>query len=966
MSQQTPIRSTSTDRQSLRGLTGASGHTGMRTSSWCAGSNSTLAATSSSIWTAIFDYEATREDELSFKCGDIVNVISQDAFITGDDGWWAGEINDLRGVFPSSYVANHSNQPYEINFSELQLQYVIGVTLLNEVYRGKWRDTDVAVKVARQMSSHSASELRESVIQEARLFWLLNHENIISLKGVCLKEPNLCLVMEYACGGSLSQVIVGKRIPPDVLIDWALQIAHGMHYLHENAPLPLIHRDLKSNNILILESVENNDLRNKKLKITDFGLAREIHSVEYMSAAGTYAWMAPEVIKNSVFSKASDVWSFGVVLWELLTGETPYKGMDSLAVAYGIAVNKLTLPIPSTCPESIRSLLEKCWKTELHDRPTFSEILDELYDINNSPFVTTLYETFHDLQDKWKKEIEEMFQELRVQEQHLRSREDELERASIQQKLQEEYLHEKEESLAQRENELIERELGCLLKQQIYDKPTPKKRKGIFKASRLKAINISEPKDFKVIISVQREQDYEGSRSMSSSETPPASSSTNYPPRLRTIAFPADGVKGKTWGPSTLQNDRHNRASLMGNARGFRSAPNLQKSLCHLGGRSNIGAVQESDFEDDEWPDNLGDQKKKTEPNIPSNTNIDGGTIKRFAIRRASDVLFYNIAALLSGVGAGFDIRISNSSKVHPNLEGTLHRQPRQGRPDSIVSTLSEVNPEDYQFTPGVARNTYHGQRNKYRPTVNFDVPIKFTEKVYGESSAGDDCTMPPGGGYAKERQPSGDRGAFSSSQACNDDVSENKLSLMSLSPSSDKAFVDFQKQLSDSGCESSKSTPQWNGDERQRSTSQSPPPSYSFPLDQDGTYMSRRSQKIFDGGVRCQTGIPNLISPPPPSRSRSTSQERQLGSAERPQTLDIIPRPRPLPSILKKTLQGQQTMASSSSNNERDISQVISADSKTLIDIDMEGEKSDGTKTLPAKQLVRQTTLSELEREFL
>lgn len=77
-----------------------------------------------------------------------------------------------------------------------------------------------------------------------------------------------------------------------------------------------------------------------------------------MSQAGTYAWMAPEVIKNSTFSKASDVWSYGVLLWELLTGETPYKGIDTLAVAYGVAVNKLTLPIPSTCPLPWRKLME--------------------------------------------------------------------------------------------------------------------------------------------------------------------------------------------------------------------------------------------------------------------------------------------------------------------------------------------------------------------------------------------------------------------------------------------------------------------------------------------------------------------------------------------------------------------------------------------------------------------------------
>ncbi|XP_076972113.1 mitogen-activated protein kinase kinase kinase 9-like [Tamandua tetradactyla] len=77
-----------------------------------------------------------------------------------------------------------------------------------------------------------------------------------------------------------------------------------------------------------------------------------------MNAAGTYTWMAPEVIRALMFSKGSDVWSYGVLLWELLTGEVPFQGIDGLAVAYGVATNKLALPIPSTCPEPFAKLME--------------------------------------------------------------------------------------------------------------------------------------------------------------------------------------------------------------------------------------------------------------------------------------------------------------------------------------------------------------------------------------------------------------------------------------------------------------------------------------------------------------------------------------------------------------------------------------------------------------------------------
>uniref|UniRef100_A0A670JTD0 mitogen-activated protein kinase kinase kinase n=1 Tax=Podarcis muralis TaxID=64176 RepID=A0A670JTD0_PODMU len=300
------------------------------------------------VWTALFDYEAASSDELTLRKGDLVEVLSWDAAISGDEGWWAGKVNNQVGIFPSNYVSPKTGgyagpgSPPEADFRDLRLEEVIGVGGFGKVYRGSWKGELVAVKRVRQ---------------EARLFAMLQHPNIIALKAVCLREPNLCLVMEYAAGGPLSRMLAGRRIPPHILINWAVQIAHGMQYLHCEAIVPVIHRDLKSNNILLAEYVDDGDVSGKTLKITDFGLAREWHKTTKMSAAGTYAWMAPEVIKSSTFSRGSDVWSYGVLLWELLTGEVPYRGIDGLAVAYGVAVNKLTLPIPSTCPEPFARLM---------------------------------------------------------------------------------------------------------------------------------------------------------------------------------------------------------------------------------------------------------------------------------------------------------------------------------------------------------------------------------------------------------------------------------------------------------------------------------------------------------------------------------------------------------------------------------------------------------------------------------
>uniref|UniRef100_K7F6W1 mitogen-activated protein kinase kinase kinase n=1 Tax=Pelodiscus sinensis TaxID=13735 RepID=K7F6W1_PELSI len=469
------------------------------------------AAYANPVWTALFDYEAAGSDELSLRQGDRVEVLSWDATVSGDEGWWAGRVRSQVGIFPSSYVSlqpvGYGDGPVHADFRELRLEEVIGVGGFGKVYRGTWKGELVAVKAARQDPDEDISATAESVRQEARLFAMLRHPNIIALKAVCLQEPNLCLVMEYAAGGPLSRALAGRRIPPHVLVDWAVQIARGMQYLHCGAIVPVIHRDLKSNNILLSQRIEEGDMNGKTLKITDFGLAREWHRTTKMSAAGTYAWMAPEVIKASTFSKGSDVWSYGVLLWELLTGEVPYRGIDGLAVAYGVAVNKLTLPIPSTCPQPFAQLMAECWDQDPHGRPSFDSILTQLTALEAQVLEEMPQDSFHSMQDDWKLEIQGMFDELRAKEKELLSREEELQRAALEQKSHEEFLRQREHQLAQWELEVFERELTLLIQQMNKEPPNVKRRKGTFKRNKLKGRDSERismpPLDFKHRITVQ-------------------------------------------------------------------------------------------------------------------------------------------------------------------------------------------------------------------------------------------------------------------------------------------------------------------------------------------------------------------------------------------------------------------------------------------------------------------------------
>ncbi|KAM8920990.1 mitogen-activated protein kinase kinase kinase 9 isoform 2-T2 [Pelodytes ibericus] len=523
-------------------------------------------------WTAVFDYEASAEDELTLRLGDLVQVLSKDSRVSGDEGWWTGKIQDRVGIFPSNYVTTTQSfssklqckrveelpcyqasaiQLEEIDFSELVLEEIIGIGGFGKVYRAIWGEEEVAVKAARHDPDEDISQTIENVRQEAKLFAMLDHTNIIALRGVCLKEPNLCLIMEFARGGSLNRVLAGKKIPPDILVNWAVQIARGMNYLHDEAIVPVIHRDLKSSNILILELVENADLSNKILKITDFGLAREWHRTTKMSAAGTYAWMAPEVIRSSMFSKGSDVWSYGVLLWELLTGEVPFRGIDGLAVAYGVAMNKLSLPIPSTCPEPFVRLMEDCWNPDPHCRPSFTNILFQLTTIQESGFFEMPKDSFHSLQEDWKQEIQEMFDQLRAKEKELRSWEEELSRAALEQKNHEELLRRREQELAEREIDILERELNIIIHQLCQEKPKVKKRKGKFKRSRLKMKDgniISLPSDFQHKFTVQASPTMDKRKSLISTKFSPPASPTIIP-RLRAIQLnPGDSIKARNRG----------------------------------------------------------------------------------------------------------------------------------------------------------------------------------------------------------------------------------------------------------------------------------------------------------------------------------------------------------------------------------------------------------------------------------
>lgn len=227
------------------------------------------------MWYVKYPYPAQEEDEITLEQGQPIEIISQQS---NDEGWWQGKVGDKVGLFPSNYVEpvtkgitsikpqkninytklNEDDSPPDIieeelpykriKFSELTLNEIIGVGGFGKVYHGSWEGREVAVKAAKVDPDEDISMTITNVEKEARMFSIISHKNIIALEGVCLELPNLCIVLEYATGGALNRFLTGRKLPPQVLVDWALQIAHGMNYLHNEVETPLIHRDLKSSN----------------------------------------------------------------------------------------------------------------------------------------------------------------------------------------------------------------------------------------------------------------------------------------------------------------------------------------------------------------------------------------------------------------------------------------------------------------------------------------------------------------------------------------------------------------------------------------------------------------------------------------------------------------------------------------------------------------------------------------------
>ncbi|PON85953.1 Mitogen-activated protein kinase kinase kinase [Trema orientale] len=258
----------------------------------------------------------------------------------------------------------------------------LGSGTFGTVYHGKWRGTDVAIKrIKKSCFTGRSSEQERLTVEfwrEAEILSKLHHPNVVAFYGVVQDGPGgtLATVTEFMVNGSLRHVLLSKERYLDrrkrLII--AMDAAFGMEYLHSKN---IVHFDLKCDNLL----VNLKDPLRPICKVGDFGLSKiKRNTLVTGGVRGTLPWMAPELLNgsSSKVSEKVDVFSFGIVLWEILTGEEPYANMHYGAIIGGIVNNTLRPPVPSYCDSEWRLLMEQCWAPDPVARPSFTEIARRL------------------------------------------------------------------------------------------------------------------------------------------------------------------------------------------------------------------------------------------------------------------------------------------------------------------------------------------------------------------------------------------------------------------------------------------------------------------------------------------------------------------------------------------------------------------------------------------------------------
>ncbi|CAL5206185.1 unnamed protein product [Lathyrus oleraceus] len=261
---------------------------------------------------------------------------------------------------------------WEIQWEDLRIGERIGIGSYGEVYRADCNGTEVAVK--KFLDQDVSGDALDQFKSEIEIMLRLRHPNVVLFMGAITRPPHFSILTEFLPRGSLYGLLHRPKLVLDEKrrLRMALDVAKGMNYLHTSHP-PVVHRDLKSPNLLVD--------RHWVVKVCDFGLSRMKHNtyLSSKSCAGTPEWMAPEVLRNEPANEKCDVYSFGVILWELTTTKIPWHGLNPMQVVGAVGFQNKRLEIPEEMDPVVAQIIRDCWQREPHLRPSFSQLMSRLY-----------------------------------------------------------------------------------------------------------------------------------------------------------------------------------------------------------------------------------------------------------------------------------------------------------------------------------------------------------------------------------------------------------------------------------------------------------------------------------------------------------------------------------------------------------------------------------------------------------
>lgn len=252
-----------------------------------------------------------------------------------------------------------------VKITGVSIKDEIGRGNFGSVYHGLWKNTEVACK------SIADKLISEQILDEAGMLQRLRHPHVVQFYGVYKEDGNVFMVMEYLRKGDLLNYLRDRKPRVANLVSLTLSCASGCAYI---ASQGVLHRDIAARNVLVTE--QDSEII---VKISDVGLARSIKSSEYVSTKSNSTpvrWSAPESLKDRIYTFKSDVWSLGVLIWEIFShGKTPYKEIRDNPKVYDKVVNqRVYLDRPDMCPHNVYAVLMTCWSYNPQDRPQAEDV----------------------------------------------------------------------------------------------------------------------------------------------------------------------------------------------------------------------------------------------------------------------------------------------------------------------------------------------------------------------------------------------------------------------------------------------------------------------------------------------------------------------------------------------------------------------------------------------------------------